>query len=109
MREKLLPELAGLARRAGVHPESRATARIEVVLFRETKSAQQNEEIGFVFAPEKILTLVAHLFSLRAAEQVAALGEGGDERDAAHAALFLGREQHPRITRVDGKGEHAPA
>ena len=80
-----------------------------MVLFREAKGAQQNEKIGFILAAEEIFALVAHLFSFGAPEQVAALGERGDERDAAHAALFLRREEHARITRVDRKGEHPPA
>ena len=92
-----------------VHSEARATSRIEVVLFRKAKGAEQNEEIGFILAAEKILALVAHLFSFGAAEQIAALGERRDERDPAHAALFLRREQHARIARVDREGEHAPA
>ncbi len=98
--EKLFPKLACLARRAGVHSEARATTRIEVVFFRETKGAQQDEEIGFIFAAEKIFALVAHLFSLRAAEEVASLGEGGDQRNPADAALVLGREQHAGVARV---------
>ena len=83
--------------------------RIEVVLFRKAKCAEQNEEIGFILAAEQIFALVAHLFSLGAAQQIATLGQRRDQRDPADATLFLRREQHARITRVDRKGEHAPA
>ena len=105
----MLPELSRLARGAGVDSEARTASRIEVVLFRETKGAQQNEKIGFILAAEKILALVAHLLALRAAEQIAALGERGDERNPADATLFLRREQHARVTRMNRKGEHALA
>ena len=72
--KKLLPELSCLPGRTRVHPEARATLRIEVVLFRKPKRAEQNEEIGFILAAERIFALVAHLFALGAAEQIAALG-----------------------------------
>ena len=81
----------------------------KLIFFRETKGAQQNEKIGFILAAEEILALVAHLPALRAPEQIAPLGKGGDERNPTDATLFLGREQHARITRMNRKGEHALA
>ena len=79
--QKLLPELRRLARGAGVDSKARTTLRIEVIFFREAKRAHQNEEIRFSLAAEDILALVAHLLALRAPEQIAALGERGDERN----------------------------
>src|SRR5205814_750508 len=44
--EKLLPKLGGLARRARFYSQPRATARVEIILFRKTKCPDENEEIG---------------------------------------------------------------
>ena len=45
----------------------------------------------------------------RAAQQIAPLRERGDERRRGHAAELVRGEQHARVARMRGKGEHAPA
>ena len=107
--EKLLPELRRLARSAAMHPKAGTPPRIEVVFFREAKSPEQDKKIGFVVAPEEVIALVTHLFSFGAPQDVAALGKRCDESDAAHATLLLRGEEHARITRVNGEGEHPAA
>ena len=107
--KELFPELTGLACRAGVHSQACAPPRIELVLFGETKRAQENEKVGFLFTAEEIVALIAHLFSFGASQEVATLGKGGDQGDSADTPLVLCRQEHARITWVNRESEHPSA
>ena len=107
--EKLLGELLRFARaRRRQFRGDAAATRIEVGSFPQSETrAEQNERSDSSSLPKKSSRCVAHLLAFGAAEQIAALGERGNECDPAHAALCFGREQHSRITRMNRKGEHA--
>ena len=107
--EKLLGQLRGLARGAGVDPEPRATLRIEAAVFRVAKRAHQDEKVRFRVAAEHIFAVFARLFALEAAQEIAALGERRDQRDGGHAAILLRGQKHARVARVDRERQHAPA
>ena len=107
--EKLLPKLTGFARGAAVASQARAPPRIEVVLFRKTKRADQDEEVGFVIAAEKIIAIVAHCLPSARRSRLRPWVSAAISAIAAHAALFLRGEQHARIAGMNRKCEHAPA
>ena len=74
-----------------------------------TEGTDQDKKIRVGIAAENIVAIFARLFAFELAEQIAALGEGRDEGDRRDTIMFFGREEHARITRMDGKGEHPPA
>ena len=69
----------------------------------------EGEEIGLALTAEDILARFVHPLAFAFEQDVAALREGRDQRRGAHAAEFLGGEEHSRIPRMRGEGCHAAA
>ena len=63
-------------------PRSRqGDRRLKLLLLGEAVGADEGEEVGVGLLAEEIVAILLHLFALRALEQIAALGERGDQRD----------------------------
>ena len=74
-----------------------------------TPRAHDDPEIGAGLVAEQVFAGGFHLAAGIAEQQVAALGEGGDETGLIHAFVFLGGQQHAGVARVQGEREHLAA
>jgi hypothetical protein len=77
-REKLFRQLPRFTSGAGINSESGAATRVELIIFRKSEGALEQEKVGFILTPEEILPLRPDFFSLCPAKEVAARGECGN-------------------------------
>ena len=87
-------------------PELAAGVEAELVVGRVRPRAHQNPKIRRGLFAQQIFAGGRHLAPNVAQEQVAALGERGHEAGLMDAAVFLRRQQHARVTRMQRKREH---
>ena len=89
MRRNCSKVCAGLAGGGAIDAEAAAFLRVVAALLGEAEGAQEDEEIGRFLLAEEIGAVLLHLLALGAAQEAAALGEGGDEGDGADAAALV--------------------
>ncbi len=107
--EKLFEQRPDLPRGDGVDAQPAAGVEAELVLRRVIPRPHQNPEIRRRLFAQQILAERIRVAVHVAQQQIAALRERGDEAGLVDAAIFLRREQHARVTRMQRKREHLAA
>ncbi len=105
--EELLEKFLYLPRGVGMHGEGAAGVGAKIILLGPGEGAHEDEEVRGAVAEGFVALLLDALVGLE--KDVARLGECGDERGGAHAAEFLGFQEHAGVARVDGEIQHAAA
>ena len=107
--EEMIEQRPDLSCRDGVDAKLAAGIEPEVVFRRVGPGAHENPEVRRSFLAEKVLASRVDVASGIAKQQVATLRKRGDEAGLIDTTVFLRGEQHPRVTRVHRKREHATA
>ena len=90
-------------------PSRRQASRRKSLFAGVVPGAHQDPEIAAGLFAEQILAAARGVAVHVAQQQVAALGERGDQAGLVDAAVILRRQQHARIARVQRKRQHLAA
>ena len=107
--EELLEERADLPGGGGMHAQAAAGFEPEVVGGGLLPCAHQEPEVAARLFTQQILAPARGVAVHVPQEQVAALGEGGEQAGLINAAVMLRGQQHAGIPRVQREGQHLPA
>ena len=86
---------------AGLHPE--------LIVHRVAPCPHDHPEIRTRLVPQQILAGRFHVATGIAQEQVAPLGQGRHQTGLVDTLVFLGRQQHARVPRMQRKRQHLAA
>ena len=104
--EELLEQRADLPGGGGMNAQPAAGVEPEVAGGSVLPGAHQEPEVAAGLFTQQVLALPRGVGIHVAQEEVAALGEGGEQAGLIDAAVILRRQQHAGVTRVQREGEH---
>ena len=107
--EELLEKRADLTRRDGVDAESAAGIDPILIARGVGPGAHENPKIAASLITEEIFPVAGSGFIDIAKEEVAALGERGDEASLVNASVILSGKQHAGVAGMERKGQHFAA